>query len=65
MPGFSGTGPMNEGPMTGRGRGYCVKEYDPQVDNFYRCGRGRRMGRGMAVGKGLKQQLQGNNTKEK
>ncbi|MFZ5631259.1 MAG: DUF5320 domain-containing protein [Bacillota bacterium] len=24
MPGFSGTGPAGGGPMTGRGRGYCM-----------------------------------------
>ena len=24
MPGFDGTGPRATGPMTGRGRGYCV-----------------------------------------
>jgi hypothetical protein len=23
MPGFDGTGPRGEGPMTGRGEGYC------------------------------------------
>jgi hypothetical protein len=24
MPNFDGTGPMGQGPMTGRGMGYCV-----------------------------------------
>lgn len=24
MPGFDGTGPRGQGPMTGRGMGYCV-----------------------------------------
>jgi hypothetical protein len=24
MPGFDGTGPRREGPMTGRGEGYCA-----------------------------------------
>lgn len=24
MPNFNGTGPDGEGPMTGRGRGYCI-----------------------------------------
>jgi len=24
MPGFDGTGPRGEGPMTGRGQGHCV-----------------------------------------
>lgn len=26
MPGYDGTGPLGYGPMTGRGRGYCVIE---------------------------------------
>jgi hypothetical protein len=26
MPGFDGTGPRGEGPMTGRGEGYCAAE---------------------------------------
>jgi len=25
MPGFDGTGPAGQGPMTGGGRGYCVR----------------------------------------
>ena len=24
MPGFDGTGPLGQGPMTGRGQGFCV-----------------------------------------
>ena len=36
MPGFDGTGPNGEGPMTGRGLGYCR--------GFFRRGRG--FGRG-------------------
>ena len=24
MPGFNGTGPMGQGPLTGGGRGYCI-----------------------------------------
>lgn len=24
MPGFDGTGPLGQGPMTGGGRGYCI-----------------------------------------
>ena len=26
MPGFDGTGPQGQGPMTGRGEGYCAIE---------------------------------------
>lgn len=29
MPGFDGTGPLGLGPMTGRGRGYCMMRLDP------------------------------------
>lgn len=29
MPGFNGTGPLGQGPMTGRGGGYCVLEMIP------------------------------------
>ncbi len=28
MPGFDGTGPRGEGPMTGGGRGYCPLPYE-------------------------------------
>jgi len=38
MPGFDGTGPFGQGPMTGRGRGFCVltssKENPGQVKGF-------------------------------
>ena len=27
MPGFDGTGPIGQGPMTGGGRGFCVMPY--------------------------------------
>jgi hypothetical protein len=27
MPGFNGTGPMGQGPMTGGGRGFCAMPY--------------------------------------
>jgi hypothetical protein len=32
MPGFDGTGPMGQGPMTGGGRGFCAipsRDYGP------------------------------------
>ena len=29
MPGFDGTGPIRQGPMTGRGFGYCRTAYQP------------------------------------
>ncbi len=28
MPGFNGMGPLGAGPMTGRGRGYCMSYVD-------------------------------------
>ena len=28
MPGFDGTGPQGQGPMTGRGEGYCAVPLD-------------------------------------
>ncbi len=31
MPGFDGTGPMGQGPMTGRGMGYCAVPLPPAV----------------------------------
>jgi len=38
MPGFDGTGPLGQGPMTGRGRGFCVlansKDNPGQVEGF-------------------------------
>jgi len=38
MPGFDGTGPLGQGPMTGRGQGFCVlttsKENPDQVEGF-------------------------------
>jgi len=38
MPGFDGTGPLGQGPMTGRGQGFCVltssEENPSQVEGF-------------------------------
>jgi len=38
MPGFDGTGPLGQGPMTGRGQGFCVltnsKENPSQVNGL-------------------------------
>jgi hypothetical protein len=38
MPGFDGTGPLGQGPMTGQGRGFCVltssEENPDQVQGF-------------------------------
>jgi len=32
MPGFNGMGPQGAGPMTGRGRGYCMVNIAPGAD---------------------------------
>mgnify|MGYP001279932871 CR=1 FL=1 len=39
MPGFDGTGPRGQGPMTGGGRGYCVVDMTRAVP-LRGCGRG-------------------------
>ena len=59
MPYGDHTGPLGEGPKTGRGLGYCSGNDRPgaEVDTgrgFRRgFGRGRGMGRGMGRGKGF------------
>jgi len=59
MPGFDGTGPWGEGPMTGGGRGYCNPAgagygYGPGYGAGYGYGRGRgyRAGGGAGWGRG-------------
>ncbi len=45
MPGFDGTGPRGQGPMTGGGRGYCAipGSVNPALARGYSArGRGRR-----------------------
>ncbi len=49
MPGFDGTGPQGNGPMTGGARGYCNPGY--RQSNFA-YGRGYGMGRGFRGGSG-------------
>jgi len=47
MPGFDGTGPMGQGPMTGKGRGYCAVPLTGAGRPFVRRGfYGRGGGRG-------------------
>lgn len=48
MAGFNQRGPMNQGPMTGRGRGICTGAVDPD-QGFTR---GNTMGYGMGRGRG-------------
>jgi hypothetical protein len=68
MPGFDGTGPQSQGPLTGGGRGYCAIDISDQVPRGYAGLRGiparlgarfsgwmgpaRRIGRGRGAGRG-------------
>ena len=56
MPFMDGTGPWGQGPMTGRGMGYCagaVRPGFPPGPNIGWFGRGRGMGRGSGRGRGM------------
>jgi len=50
MPRGDGTGPNGQGPMTGRGMGYCAGY---SVPGFMQPGFGRGMGRGFGRGRGF------------
>ena len=55
MPGFDGTGPWGEGPMTGGARGLCNTagaEYRPGYGRGFGRGRGFGYGRGFGRGRG-------------
>ncbi|MFZ7104459.1 MAG: DUF5320 domain-containing protein [Peptococcaceae bacterium] len=54
MPGFNSGGPLNAGPMTGKGRGYCIQEIEAgsSADDFAFAGRGS--GRGFGRGRGMR-----------
>jgi len=53
MPGGDRTGPAGQGPMTGRGAGYCSGSAMPGYSNAYRGrGMGRAWGRGGGLGMG-------------
>jgi len=54
MSGFNGLGPLNVGPMTGRGRGYCVRELESGESAYLFGGFGAGRGRGMARGIGVR-----------
>jgi len=53
MPGFDGTGPRGLGPMTGRGRGFCVVKLDDEHD--LAAGRLRRSPVGSAAAPGRRE----------
>ena len=52
MPGFNGTGPWGQGPMTGGGRGYCNPGYGTAYGRGFGRGRGFRRGSGPGYGRG-------------
>ena len=52
MPFGNRTGPRGEGPMTGRGMGYCAGYPQPGYTHPYRGGFGRGWGRGLGRGFG-------------
>ncbi len=51
MPRGDRTGPWGQGPMTGRGVGYCAGYAVPGYANPYVAPRGRGMGRGRGYGR--------------
>ena len=51
MPGYNRTGPMGDGPMTGRGMGYC-NDTDPGGQRLHPGAGG--LGRGMGRRRGFK-----------
>lgn len=60
MPGFDGTGPLGEGPMTGGGFGYCGTRRRPgyalrdrAVYGRFGAGRGLGFARGRGFGRGV------------
>ena len=50
MPGFDNSGPMGNGPMTGRAQGLCNPAGTGAMGNQYGYGRGMRCGRGFGGG---------------
>jgi len=52
MPGYDRTGPRGMGPMTGGGRGFCVRGAGAEDYGIGRGGFGRGAGRGGARGAG-------------
>ncbi len=62
MPGFDKTGPLGDGPMSGRAQGVCRSAHSGrQMERAggYGLGRGRRQGRGFRCGMGNRYGRQG------
>lgn len=53
MPGGDKTGPMGQGPRTGRKLGYCSGNDTPGYEKGFGAGRGMGRGRGSGRGQGL------------
>ncbi|MFO7611373.1 MAG: DUF5320 domain-containing protein [Clostridia bacterium] len=53
MPGRNGTGPLGQGPMTGRGMGCCTGARAPYSGTGFGYGRGFGRGFGMGYGRGF------------
>ncbi|NQU18044.1 MAG: DUF5320 domain-containing protein [Candidatus Saganbacteria bacterium] len=67
MPGGDGTGPRREGPMTGRGMGYCVVALGKTAANvgrFIARGFGWGRGRGQGQGRGTGRMFRGGRNNE-
>lgn len=54
MPGFDGTGPMGQGPMTGRGMGYCGPAQGGTPGRPLGLGMRRGFGGGRGRGRGFR-----------
>lgn len=52
MPGFDGSGPQGQGPMTGGARGYCMSDSNGNPVRNFRGYRSRGGGRGYSRGFG-------------
>lgn len=53
MPGGNRTGPRGEGPMTGRGMGYCAEGSATPMRSAFAMGQGRGFGRGRGFACGM------------
>jgi len=53
MPNLNGTGPMGQGPMTGKAMGYCAENSSVNVNPNFGLGLGLRRGFGRGGGRGI------------
>lgn len=57
MPRGNGTGPMGQGPRTGRGAGFCAGYDTPRYGGRFGAGFGHGYGRGQGRGFGFQQRM--------